>query len=257
MKDFFSLIYGFLLKEFYIEKSYKLSFLFKVITTIFQLLIFYFLCKIISSDYFKFLFIGILFSRSMHYTFTSLNEVIRQEQHWGTIETLVLLPYNEITIFISAVIAKYIFLYFEIIFYLIIASFLGANFNIFQVIIIYLVLTFFNILFLCFGLLISSATLLTRKMESLSWLVLSLIDLLSGVYFSPTQLPQILYKISLLLPTTTALSFFRSTMDKNLPLGLNSLLTSILWSLLFYPIAIFLFSFVLKTSLRKGSLENY
>ncbi len=257
LKSIKNLILGFLLKEFYIEKSYKLGFLSRTVSVIFQLLIFYFLCKLISPQYFEFLFIGILFSRSVFYSFTSFNEIIRQEQYWETIENLILLPYNEFIIFIISIIPKYLFLFIETIFYLIFANFLGLYFTWLQIIIIVIILTIFNILFIPFGIFFASITIYVRKGENLSWLIISLIDLLSGIYFSITELPKYLQNISLLLPTTYALNFLRSSLDSNTKIDFHSLTVVLIYSIIFFPISILFFKHVLKVLLKKGSLGVY
>ncbi len=252
----FNQFFAFLYRDYCIEKSYKIHLITKFTTVVFQLLVFYFLCKHIDINYFNFLFSGILFSRTIHYTLVSLNETIRQEQYWGTIERLILFPQDELITFLYSTATKFVFLIIEILLLVMISHFLGLYYSLLQIIFIFVFTIFSIILLLWIGILISSLTLLFPRGDNLVWLITILIDLLSGIYFPPELLPEPFCFIGKHLPTTSMLTFFRGVLY-NQSVLFNKLGYTIIFTFIFTPIAIYCFNYSLRNSLFRGNLVSY
>ncbi len=251
-----SKLLGFFYRELCIEKSYKINFALKIFSLMFNLVIFYFLCKYISREYFYFLFFGIIFSRIIYYSLLTLNEAIRQEQYWGTIERLILFPGDEVLTHIYLILPKFLFLFIELIAYISIGMLLGISFTLQKLVYLFGFAAIATIVFIGFGLFLAGVILLLKRGDSLGWLTLSLIDILSGVYFPTDALPRQLHGISAILPTTRSLSFFRSLMLES-KIDTPDFLFAIVTGILTLPLSVVFFRSVLKIALKKGTLGHY
>ncbi len=84
--------WSFIKRDFLIEKHYTIHFFARIAVIFFQLAVFFFLSKLVTPDYFLFLFPGLLFSRIFFFCVSSLTDTIHHERYWGTLETLFLVP---------------------------------------------------------------------------------------------------------------------------------------------------------------------
>lgn len=251
-----SLLSGFLYKELKVLWSYKFYSLLKFFSLIFQILVFYYLCNLISPEYFKFLFLGLLFSRIIYYVLISLVESIKQEQYWGSINILLMLPYKEIKIFLFIFLSKILFLFLEITLYFLISTFLSVKINFLQILFIYIYTTFIISISLGYTFLICSLSILIKKSESIGWLASALLDLLSGVYFQIELLPKPLFIISKILPTTYMLNFLRDAVLNN-KYNFSILIYPILLGLIILPFSIIIINKTINKSLVRGDLSLY
>src|SRR3989339_462563 len=207
---------AFLIKDFLIEKAYRMHFLVKIASAFLQLAVFFYLGRMISPDYFPFLFIGILFSRVFDFTITSLTDSVRQEQHWGTLESIFLAPVTPVRAAFLLFTPKLVLFALEFFAYLALGVFVfGLNLAFIKLL---LILFFFAVVIMCFyglGLLNAAYVLAFKRGDPAGWLMSTLVGLLSGVYFPVSALPAWLVKVSYLLPTTYALSFIRKVSLEN------------------------------------------
>ncbi|OGS22799.1 MAG: hypothetical protein A2252_10765 [Elusimicrobia bacterium RIFOXYA2_FULL_39_19] len=204
------IILAFLIRDFKIEKAYRLHFLVKLATVGFQFAVFFFLGKMVNENYFPFVFTGLLFSKIFEFTLSGITDSIRQEQHWGTLESLLLCPKGHQRILFSMFASKTVLFFFEFLAYILIGVFFfGISLSLLKI--FYLVLFWLVVIFSFYGLglLNASYVLVFKRGDPAGWLISTLTDLLSGVYFPSNLLPLWLVKISYLLPTTYALAFIR------------------------------------------------
>ncbi|MFN3550699.1 MAG: ABC transporter permease [Endomicrobiia bacterium] len=251
-----NLLLGFLYKELKILFSYKFHSLLKLFSLIFQIVIFYYLCSLISEEYFKFLFLGLLFSRIIYYVLSSLIESIKQEQYWGSFNLLLMLPYKEIKLFFIIFLSKILFLFLEITLYFLISTFLSLKINFLQILFVYVYTIFTISISLGYTFLICSLSIFIKKSESIGWLLSALLDLLSGVYFKTELLPQPLYSISKILPTTYMLNFLRESLLHN-KYNFSILVYPTLVGILFLPFSIIVLNKVILKTLVRGDLSSY
>jgi len=251
-----NLFLGFLYKEIKILASYRFYFLLKLSSLIFQIIIFYYLCKLISPEYFSFLFIGLIFSKILHYVLTSLIEATKQEQYWGSFEILLMLPYKEFFIFFYMYLSKIFFLFFEILVYILLGKIFGISFTILQIFFIYLYSIFLIAICLGYTILFLASTIFIKKSDSVGWFLTSLVEIFSGVYFSTDLLPKELNFISKILPTTYLLKFMREFIGQK-KLNFNLLIYPTILGILILPVSIIFLNYVIKKSLIRGNLSSY
>ncbi|MCX7716421.1 MAG: ABC transporter permease, partial [Endomicrobia bacterium] len=195
-----NLILVFLYKEWKIFTQFKFH---KIINTLFyltQIVVFYFLSKLISQEYFSFLFLGLLFSRVFSFIVSSFVETLKQEQYLQTINNLISLPYSEFIVLLSIFISKTCFMCIEFILLLLTGYFLGILFSFSQFILAFLWYIFLIFIFLWYAILSTGVSMLIRKAENLLPIINTTLDILSGVYFTPEILPFGLSLISKILP---------------------------------------------------------
>ena len=256
MNKYFSTITAFLYKEIKTTYYYKFHLVIKFLFSLAQLVVFYYFCSLISKEYFKFLFFGLLFSKIFSYTTTVLIETIKQEQFSQTIYNIFSLPYSELTVLMLNFFAKTILFFFGLtIFVFCSILFFSIKINITHIIFLIVFTIYTIIIFLWYTIIVCSLTFLIKKFEHFIYLLNSLIDILSGVYFPTTVLPKILQNISYLLPTTYILSFLRETI--NLKINYKLLIYPTICAMIFLPLSILLFNFILKKILKTGKLTTY
>mgnify|MGYP001772859621 CR=1 FL=1 len=240
------------IKILYTQKHYAfLKFLFFLA----QLTIFYFLCKMISQEYFQFLFYGLVFSKIFANVFTTPIEVVKNEKYWGTIENLFMLPYSEAAVFINICIIKYIFLLGELLLIFLFGQIYGIKFTFITLIYFLIYLVFLIIIYLGVILINFAFSLLFKKFEVSSWLVVTLVDLFSGVYFPVETFPYKLQLISKFLPTTYLLKFLREFVIEN-NFKFDLLIYPIIFGLMLIPISILFFNLSLRKVYLSGELSS-
>jgi len=257
MNNFISLTSAFLYKEYKTLQYYKFYSIIKFLFSLVQLVVFYYFCSLISKEYFKFLFFGLLFSKIFSHTTTVIIETIKQEQFSQTIYNIFSLPYSELIVIISSFFAKTIFFFFDLTIFILCGILffnIKLTFNNLIFLLFYTIYTIF--IFLWYTIIICSLTFLIKKSEHFIFLLNSLIDILSGVYFNPTVLPTILQNISYLLPTTYVLFFIREVIITS-KINYNLLVYPTICSIIFLPISIIVFNFILIKILKTGKLTSY
>lgn len=251
------IVKAFLVRDFLIEKAYRLHFLVKTSSVFFQLAIFYYLGKLIGTDYFPFVFIGILFSKTFDFTISCLTDAIRQEQHWGTLESVFLSPLKQNNVTFSLFTSKLLFFLLEFIIYLLIGI-LVFGFNIsltnFLILFIFFSITIFS--FYGLGLMNAGYVLAFKRGDPSGWLVSTLVDLLSGVYFPLNILPGWIVKISYILPTTYALSFIRKLVLEH-KFSIIDLGVMVFCGIVFFISGRLCFSKAFDYCRKKGTLGTY
>jgi len=256
MTKYFNLVNSFIYKEIKTIFSYKFHFVIKFLFLLVQLIIFYYFCSLISKDYFKFLFLGLLFSKIFSHT-TTLLETIKQDQFAQTIYITFSFPYSEFTILLCNFCAKTTIFLIELLIFIIFSIlFFNIKLNLQHLIFLIFFTIYTIIIFLWYTIVSSSLTFLIKKSEHLLYLINSLIDILSGVYFPISVLPPILQNISYLLPTTYLLSFLRNTISQS-KITYELLFYPTIFGFILLPISILIFNFVLKRMLKIGRLAIY
>lgn len=253
---------AFIKRDFLIDTSYKLHFLLNLFNIFFRVSFFYFLAEFVGSQegYFPFILAGIAVSDLFYSLTYSFSGAVREAQQEGTLEALAFtstpLPQN---ILFSGL---YSFLYtlIQISLYFVIAVFLfNSNFSNMNLPGLLLALLFSTLSFAGFGLLSSIFVLIFKRGDPVVWALNSLSWLLSGTLYPISVLPEQLQHAASLLPLTHALHVIRLTLiqGRSLREALSSLIALVVFFLLTFTLAIFLFPYALKKVKNEGGLSQY
>ncbi len=258
-------------RDFYINASYKLSFLIGWMNTLAVLLPFFFVARLFGKgsspyllpyggDYFSFVLIGIGLRRYLSHAVNSLAGTIGYEQSLGTLEVLFVSPTPFRQVFFLLSLLSFIYATGNFLFYLFLGTFLfqvpfpQANFAGALVVLPLTLLTFYS-----FGLLSASFILVFKKQNPIEPFFEGFSSFLGGVYFPVTLLPSWLQKVSDILPMTYGLRALRLCLLKGatlVSLGKDLLILSLL-TLLLFPISVWIFGKSLKKAKKDGSLIHY
>ena len=255
MKNLFK---AFIVRDIAVERTYKFNFVIKMFSAAIQLSIFYFLSVYLSKPgYFPFVLVGLMFSRFFQFCVSAFSDAVRQEQYWGTMESLLLYPGTAVKMFFSAAMAKGIFLILELLFYLA-AALLVFKLNLFGNIVLFAPYFISNgVMFLGFGLMSAAFILYFKKGDPVNWLLTSALDLLSGVYFSVDILPRSVARISKFLPTTPALNSWREILLTGSFPGAAGFFLQLFASMLVFAAGVMVFNYSVREVRRRGDLGTY
>lgn len=252
-----NLLVSFIYKEFKANFIFKYHLLMKFFIDTLQILIFYYVSKMIPFvDYFSFVFYGLIFSKIIRFSLLTLPEEIKNQQFQNTIENLIALPYKEEVILFNIYLSKLFLFLVEVLVFLILGYVLGVKITLLKAFFI-LVYSFAVVLlsfYIC--LLAACLSLIVKKSENLLSVFLPLIEILSGVYFSYKLLPNSLVIVHKILPTTYLLNFLREFVLKN-TINFLLIIYPIVFFILSFSVARKLFRLSLDSVLRNGRLINY
>ena len=253
---------AFLLRDVSMERKYKFDYFAKIANAVFQIIIFYFLGRIINTpDYFTYVLAGIMFSRFFGFWLGAFSESIRMEQYWGTAESIFLSPRNPLAVIIASISGRFMFLLLELAAYFAAGTFvLGAKFSFSGAVSFIPFFIFSCVVFSGLGLLSAGFIILYKRGDPVGMFVPLAVDLLSGVYFPLSVLPEKVKAFSYLLPTTQALDIWRGLLTSgatgSMP-NLEIFVIQVLWALVFWILGIVFFRFAFDRSRVRGELGTY
>lgn len=259
---------AFLKRDFLINTSYKMSFLFDFCAIAFSVLTFFFIAKLFGqkaapyladygSDYFPFVLIGIAFSGYLAAAMNSFTQTISEEQAGGTLEAIILSPTKISTLLICGSLWNFIFTSLRVAAYLLL-GWLFFGFNLtktnFAAALIILALTIIS--FSGLGIISASFILVFKKGDPINWFFNGISRFLGGVYFPVALLPAWLKKISYFLPITYSLEAMRKAiiLGSSLKELIPQLSGLIFISIIFFPLGILSFKLALRKAKKDGSL---
>ncbi|MEK6732143.1 MAG: ABC transporter permease [Candidatus Omnitrophota bacterium] len=262
---------AFLKRDFLINSSYMLLFLFQFGSIFFYVITFFFISKIFGANvsqylvdyggsYFSFVLIGIALYEYLSMAMTTFTQAIGQEQETGTLEAILLSPTKISTVLISGSLWNFLVTSFNIFLYLLLGV-LFFNFPIEKInipaVIIILLLTIIS--FSTFGIISASFILVLKRGDPVNWLFSGISRFLGGVYFPVTILPLWLQKISYLLPITYSLHGMRMAILKGESTRdiWQDILALFLFCILLLPLSIACFKFAVRKAKKQGSLTYY
>jgi len=261
----------FLKRDFLLTASYKFPFFIQIMGIFFSMFIFYFVSKLVGAgqnnildkyggNYFSFLLIGIAFSDFFLTSINSFSEEIRRGQLFGTLEALLVTPMSTTQILIYSSLFNYLFSCFRFFVYILFGKlFFGltfSNINISLIIIIFLlsILSFWGI-----GMISATFVIIFKQNSPIKWLLGPATGLLGGIFYPTDILPNSLKYLSNFLPITHSVEAIRLILFKgaNIYNILTQVISLIVFSILLFPLGIFLFNFGLKIAKQNGSLLHY
>ena len=264
-------ILAYIKKSFLVQISYKFAFLLRGFSAFAYLLTFYFIDKLfgfqIAShlepygvNYFSYVLVGIAFSGLLGTSVGSISNQISEEQTIGVFESLLATPTSNIVLIFSMVLWNFVYQFFEFALYVLLGIFLFklnfSNINTLSVIVIMILsIVSFNSL----GLIASGFIIIFKRGEPVSWFVNIAFELLGGVYFPVSVLPNFLQHISNLFPVRYTINAIELAVYKGA--GLKALLPDIIalivFSIILLPLGILCIEFALKKAKKDGTLLQY
>ncbi len=262
---------AFIKKDFLIESSYKLSFIFRGFSVLVSVFTYFFIDKLFGHrivshleefgvSYFSYVLLSMAFFSYIGVGLGSFSSRIRFEQMQGTLEALLLTPTKISTILFSLALWNLLFATLDMAIYIALGRFLFkisfANVNILSTLVI-LFLTIIS--FSGLGILSASFIMVFKRGNPLGWVINSLEGLIGGVYFPITIMPAWLQFLAKFLPITHAiraveLAVYKGYAVSQLTKEIGFLL---LFSFLLLPLSFASFKYALKKARRQGSLIQY
>jgi ABC-2 type transport system permease protein len=208
------LLRAFLIRDFYTETSYRVSFLVGIMSTLFRVFIFYFLSRLIGEsvagalreydgDYFSFVIIGIAFSGYFGTGLTGFARALRQAQTTGTLEAMLVTPTPASWIILGSATWSYTFTTFRVLVYLLTGTLIfglnlgSANYAAAAAILVLSIISFASI-----GIVVASLIMIIKRGDPLTTLISNLATLIGGVFYPVEVMPDWLQIIAGLLPIT-------------------------------------------------------
>jgi ABC-2 type transport system permease protein len=258
---------AFFKKDFLLERNNLIDNLVGFLANFLFAIVFYFIAKLVNrealsfsgqygSDYFSFVFIGIIFIWYIHMILNNFSKDIKEYWLGGKLEFMISTP-TEVPVILLGMNLWNIFLatLYTGVFLFLGKYFLGVKINnpdIFACLLILLLAAFISV---SVGIISSSLSILFfKKREPVVFLFHCVVSLLCGVYFPINLLPQSLQKLSYVLPMTYALRGLRKTLLEKC--SINSLFTDltilVISLVIFLPVSFMVFNY----TLRKAKIEG-
>src|SRR6266508_3643999 len=215
--------WAFIVRDYRQDVSYKLGFVFRIISAVLSVAMYYFIANVFSSaaapflqpyggSYFAFVIIGVAFSEYMVIGMGAIGESIREGQTTGTLELMLLSPTRLVITLFSSSLWSYVFATLRVLVYLLVGAALGMRFgqaNLpFALVALLISIVSFNGL----GLFAASVIILMKRGDVLGWAVRISSFVLSGVYYPIDVLPGWLRFVGQALPLTHSLELLRRSL---------------------------------------------
>ncbi len=256
-------------RDVHIALTYRLAFVLRFLSTLFQVAVFYFISKLVTGPqpglenyqggYFAYALIGLAFMRLFSISLSGYAGMLTEAQQMGTLEAQALLPVPLPLLVFGANLWPYLYALGETLLYLLLGLVLGAPLAGANVLGALVVALLASIAISGLGLMGAALILVFKRGNAVSWAVEAAAALLSGVYFPPQILPQPVQKLSLLLPHTYALAGLRAALLNGASFAqlTPSILALTGFSLVLMPAGIAALVWALKQAQVKGNLAQY
>lgn len=267
----FKKIFAMVRKDFLVEASYRLAFLFNIFGILTTLLTYFFINKLFGDrmvahleefgvNYFSYALLSMAFFGYVGAGLGSFSERIHSEQIQGTLEALLVTPTKISTILLSLAIWNLLLATVDMAIYVLLAVFVfGVSFagmNLFSTFIIF-ILTIIS--FSALGIISASFVMVFKRGNPVGWIVNSIEGLICGVYFPLTVLPAWVQLAAKFFPITYAiraiqLAVYRGYSIAQLSVEAGALL---MFSIVLLPASFYIFTYAVKKARRDGTLTHY
>ncbi|MCB4756071.1 MAG: ABC transporter permease [Elusimicrobia bacterium] len=264
-------LYAFLKRDARQTLSYRLAFFLDMASVFFNAATFYFVAKLIDAgpshlfsnyggSYFPFVIIGLAFSTYQSIGLNSFAQSLRQEQYLGTLESVLVNPINITTFLAGSALWDFLYTTLEVLLYFTLGVFVFGLVLPQAHILPALAALFLTISsFMGLGILAAAFILRFKKGNPVAWLIATASELLGGVYFPVQILPDWIKSISDWIPMTHALAALRQSLLNNA--GFNEIGYNLIYlagfTLVIWPVGIYVFKIALHRSQRDGTLGHY
>ncbi|PID85507.1 MAG: ABC transporter [Chloroflexi bacterium] len=264
-------VWAFLVRDFFVETSYRLSFLFTIGSVVVRALVFFFLSEFIESaaggllgdyggDYFSFVIIGIALGGYFSTGLSSFANALRQSQMTGTLEAMILTPTPVSWLIIGSAAWSYVYTTFRVLVYLVVgALFLGLDLSRANYLAAFVILVLSVISFASLGILAASLIMVIKRGNPITAVFGNVSNLVGGVFYPVAILPGWLQIAAYMLPITYALQATRAALLHGATWDelAADILALTLFCLILLPLALILFRFAVNRARVEGTLAHY
>ena len=262
---------AFLRRDWRLQLSYRFSFLLQFFGIFFNLLVFYFLSKLVGDsaapylepyggDYFAFVLIGLAFSGYFGVGLNSFAANLREAQTTGTLEAMLMTPTRLSTVIMSSSIYDYGFVTFQVFVYLALGGLLfGVQLDKGNTPAALVVLVLTIIAMTSLGIIAASFIMVLKRGDPVTLLISSLAVLLGGVYYPVQLMPQWLQQLSRLLPITYSLDAMRRTLlaDASFQDVMPDIIALAIFGIVLVPVSLLVFRYAVHRAKVDGSLAHF
>lgn len=264
-------VWAFLVRDYYVETSYRLSFFFTIGGVVVRALVFFFLSEFIEAttggllgdyggDYFSFVIIGIALGGYFSTGLSSFANALRQSQTTGTLEAMILTPTPVSWLIIGSASWSYVYTTFRVLVYLIVgALFLGLDLSRANYFAAFVILVLSVISFASLGILAASLIMVIKRGNPITAVFGNVSNLIGGVFYPVAILPTWLQLIAYLLPITYALRAMRGAllMGATWEELAYDILALGVFCIILLPLSLFLFRYAVDRARSEGTLAHY
>ena len=262
---------AFLKRDFLIESSYKMAFLFTILGSVLPVFSFYFIAKSIDNgesealtpyggDYFPFVLVGVALTQYFMTALRSFADTVRRAQTAGVLEAILSTQTNPQAVILLTSVYSFVSSTIHVaIVFLVGGIFLGVDYSNANWPAALLAMVLAMASFTALGILSATAILILKKGDPVEWIVGSFSSLVGGALFPVSVLPDWMQFAGQLLPITYALEAMRmsifqgqSISDLQVPIAVLAAM-----GLLLLPLSLFAFSTAVTRSRRDGTLMQY
>ena len=262
---------AFLKKDFLLESSYKLPFLFNIFAALISILVYFYIDKLFGSglvkhlepfgvNYFSYVLLSMAFFSYIGVGLGSFASRIRMEQMQGTLEAIFLTPTKITTFLCSLALWNLCFAFVNMSIYIVLGIFLfKINFSdinlLSTLIILLLTITSFSGL----GIISASFIMVFKRGNPVGWIINSIEGLIGGVYFPVTVMPGYLQFMAKFFPITYAIRAIELAVYQGFSLYQlrQEIGFLLLFSCLLLPLSVAAFKYAIKRARYNGSLIQY
>ena len=256
-------------RDLKIALTYRLAFVLRFLSTLFQVAVFYFISKLVTGPqpgleayeggYFAYALIGLAFMRLFNISLGGYAGMLTEATQMGTLEAQALLPTPLPLLIFGANLWPYLYALGETLLYLLLGLALGAPLAGANVPGALVVALLASLAISGLGLMGAALILVFKRGNAVSWAVEAAAALLSGVYFPPQLLPEPVQKLSLLLPHTFALAGLRHALLNGASFAqlAGSMAALAGFTAILLPAGVLALLWALRQAQIKGNLAQY
>ncbi len=262
---------GFIKRDFTIFLSYKMALITTTFGTVFPLLTYFFIAKMVPSkteaslalyggDYFSFTLIGIAFTTYFMMAVQEFSATTRRDQMAGCLEALLSSQTDTKTIIFMSAIFKFIHNGTVLVFMFIVSAlFLGFDMSNVNILSTLLTLILSLGVFISLGIFSAGGTIIFKQGEPFSIVFGALSSLLGGAVFPVAILPDGLQKLSYLVPIKYSLDALRLSILKGYSIQMlsNQLFILFCIAIVLFPLSLKFFEWAVEKGKKSGTLMQY
>lgn len=262
--------WAFVVRDFRLAVSYKAGFVFEIVGSLFNVLVFFFMSEFFGNalgsqiaryggNYFSFVIIGIAFTSYLGVGLSGISRQLRDAQLMGTLELMLISPTRLPVTLLSSAIWAHVMASVAVSTYLMAAGLLGLDLQGANIPLALLALAIAIVSFNAIGLLAAAAVIVFKQGNPVDWAVRAGSIVLAGVFYPATVLPEGLRTVAQALPLTHALEVVRGALL--LGAGLDTLGGSLLilcaLTAVYLPLGLLACHVAVRIAQHDGSLSTY
>lgn len=262
---------AFIVKDFIIETSYKVSFIIQMFGSILPLISFFFVGKLVEEgsaeslvkyggEYFPFALIGIAFTRYFQLAVTTFSDSMRRAQMAGCLEAILSSQTNPKAIVLNSALYSFLSAGIQLILIFVVGNlFLGFSFEKINLLATLVTFSLSILAFISFGMFAAAGTIIFKKGEPFGFVFSHLSAILGGAYFPVALMPGWLEAVSYVFPIYYALDALRLTMLQGYSFSMIAQDLYIIcgMTLIFFPLSLYFFEWAVEKGKREGTLIQY